>query len=139
MLNWTCFFGLPLARARALPCHALLLDSWVLACCLKSPIWRHSHSHGGPDLGQLEDDDEECLCILVRGFGAALIHFCPLIGNITSAIQIILLKSLLLAVWWPPILMVPQRVSEFVKLSNLRSIFYYLKVSSNLVLPIGRP
>ena len=75
--------------------------------------------------------------ILVRDFGTALIYSCPSIGNVTSVIEIILLESLLLAIWWPPLLIVLQRVSEFAKLSGLESAFYSLRVSLNLVHPVG--
>ena len=75
MLNLTCFLMFSSARAGALPCCALLLDSWVLVCSFKSHIWRHSHSPGGPDLGGLGDDDEDCL----QHFGEGLWHHLDLL------------------------------------------------------------
>ena len=61
MLNLTSFLGFSSVWMGALPCHALLPDSWVLACSFKSHIWRHNCLLGGPDLGGLGDDDEDCL------------------------------------------------------------------------------
>ena len=61
MLNLTCFLGFFPAGAVALPWHTLLQDPWVLVCSFKSHILRHSHLLGGPNLGGLGDDDEDCL------------------------------------------------------------------------------
>ena len=77
--------------------------------------------------------------ILGRDLSTVLIYSCSSIGNIASVIQIILLESLLMAVWWPLLLMALQRVSAFAKLSGPGSVFYFLRVSLNLVLPTGQP
>ena len=73
--------------------------------------------------------------ILVRDFSVALIYSCSLIGNIPSVTQFIWWESLPLAVWQPPLLVVPQRVSMFMKLRSPRNTSYSLRFSSNLMHP----
>ena len=75
--------------------------------------------------------------ILARDYSATFIYSYPSIRNIISMIQIILLESPPLAIWQPPLLVVPQRVSEFAKLSGPGNIFYPLGVLLNLVCPVG--
>ena len=139
MSNQTCFLWLSSAGVGGLPCHSLLLDVWVLACTFKSLIWRHTHSLEWPDLGGLGDYDEDCLHYSGEEFWCCLDLLRPSIRNVTSMIKIILLESLLLAIWWPPLLVVPQRVIEFAKLSSPGGVSYSWRFSSNLVLLVGQP
>ena len=125
LLNCTCPLGLSSAMVGALPSHILLLDSLVLSCSFKSHIWRHSHSLGGPDLGGLGDDNEDCLWHSGEQHWYHLDLLLPLIGNVAFAIQIIQSESLLLAIWQPPLFMILWRVSKFTKLSGSRSVFYF--------------
>ena len=136
-LSLTCFLGLSSARKGVLLCCTLLLDSWVLPCSFKPHIWRHSHLLGKTrPWGMMKGI---AFGLLARDLGATLICSCPMIRNVVSVIQIIPLESLPLAIWWPLLFMVPQRVSEFAKLNSPRSVFYTLRVSLNLVSPVGLP
>ena len=126
MLNLTCFLGFSSTWAEALLCHALLLDSWVLVCNFKSLIWRQSHFPGGLDIEGLGEGDEDCHCHSGEDFGITLICSCPSIRNVTSMIQTRPSESFLLAIWWPPLLLVLQRGTESVKWTNHGSIFFFL-------------
>ena len=139
MLNQTCFLGFSSARAGALPCHTLLLDSWVLACSFMSHISRHSHSPGGPDVGGLGNDDEDCLWCSVKGLWHHLDLLVLLCEEHHFHDSDHCVEESSLGIWQTPLLMVPQRVSKFTKLSGPGSIFYSLRVSSKLVHPVGQP
>ena len=115
----------------ALTCCALLLDLWVLPCSFRS------HEETQPITGMtrpwgLEEDDEDCLQHFGEGLWCHLNPLLPLDWKHCICDPDCLGESLPLAIWWPLLPMVLQRMIKFAKWNSPRSASYSLRFWSNL-------